>query len=87
MTVQYTFDLIVIPHSSAAIGSFTFFVTVLLIIVVSARSYSNTSKTLFEKALEKNKELPEELQDSVSDIIRAFPQAEPLDYPAVHCAP
>jgi len=58
-----------------------FFVTVLLIIVVSARSYSNTSKTLFEKALEKNNELPEELQESVSDIIRAFPQAEPLGLP------
>lgn len=58
-----------------------FFVTVLLIIVFSARSYSNTSKTLFEKALEKNKELPEELQESVSDIIRAFPQAEPLGLP------
>lgn len=58
-----------------------FFVTILLIVIISARSYSNTSKILLEKAFEKNKELPEELQEPVSAIIKAFPQAEPLGLP------
>lgn len=58
-----------------------FFAIILLIVIISARSYSNTSKILLEKAFEKNKELPEELQEPVSAIIKAFPQAEPLGLP------
>lgn len=46
-----------------------FFVAILLIVLISARSYSNTSKELLEKALEKNKEMPEELQEPVSTVI------------------
>lgn len=74
----------VAPQATDIAGVVTvlvFFITVLLIIAVSARSYSNTSKMLLEKALEKNKELPGELQESVSDILRAFPQPEPLGLP------
>lgn len=58
-----------------------FSVTILFIVIFSARSYSNTSKILLEKAFEKNKELPEEMQETVSAIIKAFPQAEPLGLP------
>ncbi len=58
-----------------------FSVTILLIVITAARIHSNTSKILLEKAFEKNKELPEELQEPVSVIIKAFPQAEPLGLP------
>lgn len=58
-----------------------FFVTILLIVIISARSYSNTSKVVLEKAFERNRELPEDLQEPVTAIIRAFPQAEPLGLP------
>lgn len=58
-----------------------FSVTILLIVLLSARSYSNASRALLEQAFEKNKELPEELQESVSVIIKTFPQAEPLGLP------
>jgi|GEM_PF-3352478 len=58
-----------------------FFVTVLLIVVIPARNYSNTTKLLLEKAFAENKELPEELQEPVSAIIKSFPQAEPLGLP------
>ncbi len=58
-----------------------FSVTILLIVLLSARSYSNTSRALLEQAFEKNKELPHELQESVSVIIKTFPQSEPLGLP------
>jgi len=63
------------------ITTLIFFLTILLIVVIPARNYSNTTKLLLEKAFEENKELPEELQEPVSAIIRAFPQAEPLGLP------
>ncbi len=58
-----------------------FFVTVLLIVVIPARNYSNTTKLLLERAFAENKELPEELQEPVSTIIKSFPPAEPLGLP------
>lgn len=58
-----------------------FFVTVLLIVVIPARNYSNTTKLLLDRAFAENKELPEELQEPVSAIIKSFPQAEPLGLP------
>ncbi len=58
-----------------------FCATVLLIVVISARNYSNTSKVLLEKSFEENKEMPEEIQVPVSAIIKSFPQAEPLGLP------
>jgi hypothetical protein len=58
-----------------------FCATILLIVVITARNYSNTSKILLEKSFEKNREMPEELQVPVSAIIKSFPQAEPLGLP------
>lgn len=58
-----------------------FCATILLIVVITARNYSNTSKILLEKSFEKNKEMPEEIQVPVSTIIKSFPQAEPLGLP------
>lgn len=63
------------------ITTLIFFVTILLIVVIPARNYSNTTKLLLEKAFAENKELPDELQEPVSAIIKAFPQAEPLGLP------
>jgi len=58
-----------------------FSVTILLVVIISTRVYSNTSRITLEKAFERNKELPMELQEPVSVIIKAFPQAEPLGLP------
>lgn len=58
-----------------------FCVTILLVVVISARNYSNTSKVLLEKSFEENKEMPEEIQVPVNAIIKSFPQAEPLGLP------
>lgn len=58
-----------------------FFITILLIVVIPARSYSSTNKLLLKEALDNNRELPEELQEPVSAVIKAFPQPEPLGLP------